>query len=203
MIEVIPFGEYLPDLPDLANPGATVAKNVIPHANSYLPLKALSTNSDALTAFCRGAYAATDKALVVYNFAGDATKLYSLASQTHSDVSSTTYTTAAGENWSFVKWGEKIIATNFTDVPEITTLGAANFTNLGGSPPRARHVGIVRDFVVFGYLKESGTVYPNRVRWSGIGDETAWAVSATTQSDFQDIFSNANLGGGDIQSAIL
>jgi hypothetical protein len=26
---MIPFGEYLPDLPDLNNPGSTVAKNVV------------------------------------------------------------------------------------------------------------------------------------------------------------------------------
>jgi hypothetical protein len=26
----IPFGEWLPDLPDYQNPGVTVAKNVIP-----------------------------------------------------------------------------------------------------------------------------------------------------------------------------
>ena len=38
---IVPFGSWLPDLPDYANPGATVAKNVVPAVNNYGPLKAL------------------------------------------------------------------------------------------------------------------------------------------------------------------
>ena len=33
----LPFGEWLPDLPDHINPGATQARNVFPAVNSYRP----------------------------------------------------------------------------------------------------------------------------------------------------------------------
>ena len=46
----LPFGEWLPDLPDHVNPGATQAKNVFPAVNSYRPFKGISvTSSNALT----------------------------------------------------------------------------------------------------------------------------------------------------------
>ncbi len=35
--ETIPFGDWMPDLPDLYNPGATVARNVFPAERSYRP----------------------------------------------------------------------------------------------------------------------------------------------------------------------
>ena len=45
----------MPDQPDYHNGGATEAKNVIPFANSYLPLKAVSQITDAIDARARGA----------------------------------------------------------------------------------------------------------------------------------------------------
>ena len=38
----VPFGEWLPDLPDHINPGATEAKNVYPAVNSYRPWKSIT-----------------------------------------------------------------------------------------------------------------------------------------------------------------
>ena len=38
----VPFGEWLPDLPDHLNPGATQAKNVYPAVNSYRPFKSIT-----------------------------------------------------------------------------------------------------------------------------------------------------------------
>ncbi len=58
--------------------------------------------------------------------------------------------------------------------------------DLASDAPQARYVTVVRDFVVSGYINSS-TVYPNRVQWSALGDESSWANSATTQADFQDI----------------
>ena len=37
----VPFGEWLPDLPDHVNPGSTQAKNVYPAVNSYRPWRAI------------------------------------------------------------------------------------------------------------------------------------------------------------------
>ncbi len=76
---MIPFGEYLPDQADLDNPGVVTAKNVLPYARGFGPVPALSAYSSALTARGQGAFSCEDKAGTAYNFAGDATKLYSLA----------------------------------------------------------------------------------------------------------------------------
>ena len=35
-----------------------------------------------------------------------------------------------------------------------------------------------------GNNSESATLYPNRVRWSGINDETNWVTSKKLQSDW-------------------
>ena len=72
----VPFGEWLPDLPDHVNPGATEAKNVFPAVNSYRPFNNISvTSSNALDARCQGAKGFKSDSGVVSIFAGDATKL--------------------------------------------------------------------------------------------------------------------------------
>ena len=52
----VPFGEWLPDLPDHMNPGSTQAKNVYPAVNSYRPWKNITTaTANALDNRCQGA----------------------------------------------------------------------------------------------------------------------------------------------------
>jgi len=187
---MIPFGEYLPDQSDLDNPGVTRAENVLPFLNGYGPFKALSAYSDALTARCQGAISVEDKSGNVYNYAGDATKLYSLTDDTWGDVSkvATTYALDATEHWEFVKFKEKVIATGWdsahaaTGYPQFITLGGANFADLT-TAFQAKHVAVVRDFVVFGNYWDTSVDIPNGVIWSGINDETTYAASGTTLSD--------------------
>jgi hypothetical protein len=197
---VIQVAEWLPDQPAL-NGGDVMAKNVIPWKASYRSFpsfSALSTTS--LTARCQGAAFARDNAAVVYNYAGDATKLYRLNSLTYTDASRTVggaYATAIDDYWEFLQWGESVIATNYTDAPQVISLGATNFIALSGSPPKSRHIAAVRDFVVMGNI-DDGTRYPSRVRWSAINNSTDWTVSATTQSDYQDLVGD----GGWVQKII-
>lgn len=198
---MIPLGEYLPDLPDHDNPGATQVLNVLPAARSYLPWPAAVAFSNALTADCRGAITAKAKDGTVYSYAGDVAALYSMADAAWSNVSlgggADAYTLATEETWEFAKWGEQIIAVSGvntttavpgTNDPQVITMGGANFADLGGTPPQARHIGIARDFVVLGNTWDSGDgLVPNRVRWSGKGDATTWTVSAATQADKEDL----------------
>lgn len=197
---IVPFGPYTPDLPKLGNPGSTTAKNVIPSAAGYKPLNSLTTYSSALTAYCRGAFSAMDSIGNVSSYAGDATKLYRLVGTTQTDSSKVGgYTTASDSYWEFAKWGNTCIATNFDDPMQVITLGGTTFANLSAGAPRARHITITRDFVMVGNTFDSsdGSV-PNRVRWSGLNDSTDWTVSATTQSDYQDLQGN----GGWVQSIV-
>lgn len=185
---MIPFAQYLPDLKDLNNPGTTAVKNVIPDVDSYREFPALSTFSNALDAYCRGAIAVKDKDANVVNYAGDAGKLYALADDTFSDVSlGGGYSTASGESWEFLKWGEKVLATNYTDNPQTIAIKGANFANLT-TAVKFRHFAAVREFVVAAATND-GTdgELPSRVRWSALNDETDWTVSPSTQADFTDL----------------
>lgn len=190
---IIPFDPWLPDAADLGNPGAISVVNALPGLTSYKPIGQLVSVTNALDARPRGAIEALDASKNVYQYAGDAAKLYSLTSTTWSDVSKGGgYSTGTDEIWEFVRWKEKVLATNFTDDPQQITFGDANFADLT-TDLKFRHIAVVKDFVVAGntFDSTSGTVR-DRVRWSAFNDETDWTVSSTTLSDSRDL----KAGGG-------
>lgn len=205
---MIPFGEWLPDLPDHNNPGSTVATNVLPALRSYRPWPGNSVFSDALTARCRGAFFAKSADGVIHIYAGDAAVLYELTDGSFGNVSqgggADAYLLADDETWEFTKFKEKVIAVSGvnadtaipgTNDPQIITMGGPNFADLGGTPPQARHVATVRDFIVMGNTWDgSDGLVANRIRWSGKGNEATWAVDPATQADFED-----SLNGGWVQ----
>ena len=195
---MIPFAEWLPDLPDLENPGATEALNVLPGSRSYIPLLGISPITDAMNAFMRGGIAVRDKDDVVFNYAGNETKLYTISASAHTDATNVgaPYALSDQENWEFHKWGEKVIAVAIDENPQIISLGGTKFADLAGSPPKARHIAVINNFVVLANLIEGGVAKPQKVRWSAIDDETDWTASATTQSDSQELLSDSESGGG-------
>lgn len=184
---MIELGDFRPDLPDFGHPGATVALNVVPAANSYRPLASLSVYSGALDGRCQGAFATRDSGGNVHNFAGDGGKLYALSGQSWTDVSRSVggpYSTPTDGLWTFGQFGNLVIAMNGVDAPQKWQLGSStSFQALGGNPPIARCIAVVRDFLVMGRV--SGLA--NRVQWSAIDDGENWATSATTQADGQDL----------------
>jgi hypothetical protein len=197
---IIPFGEYAPDNPALGNMGATVAKNVTPQVVGYGKLNSLTAYSSALTSYCRGAFTAVDSDGSIRSFAGDETKLYRLIGSTFTDSSKVGgYTNATDSYWEFAQFGNNIVASNFDSAPQTMELTGTTFSDLSGTPPMFRHVGVVRDFMVVGNTFDAvdGNV-PYRIRWPGIGTITSWTVSSTTQADYQDLQGN----GGWVQSVV-
>lgn len=188
---IIRFKDWTPDASDLGSPGVETAKNVLPSADGYHPMPSLSVITGATTARPRGSIEAFDKDDTSYQYVGDTTKLYELNENnlTWTDVTNTggAYATGSTEVWKFVRWENKVLATNFSDNPQQITMGGANFSDLT-SAFRARNITVVGDFVVASntYDSTDGNV-PNRVRWSAIGDETDYTVSASTLSDYNDL----------------
>jgi hypothetical protein len=187
---ILNYEEWTPDSPDFNAPGIISIKNLIPHPYGYRSFPSGVVSSNALTARFQGGISVKDTAGNSFSYAGDATKLYSLPSTTTwTDVSRLAggaYTIAPDQQWEFAKWGNTVIATNINDVMQVITLGGANFAALAGTPPQARHIAIVRDFVVAGNTNDAvNGVAPNAVRWSAINNSTSWAASASTQSDSQ------------------
>lgn len=183
------FGELLADVPAFNNPGLVNAKNVIPYGNSYESFPAQVVYSNALTARCQGAISVKDNTGVTANFAGDATKLYKSTAGSFADVSVVGgYSVDPEDNWHFTRYGSRVIATNIADYPQTFTLNSsAAFSNLT-TLVKARYCATIRNFLFLAntYDATDGTV-PHRVRWSALDDPTSFSVSATTQSDYQDL----------------
>ena len=194
---IIPFGEWTPDLDSVTAKGLTVAKNCVPSPDGYEQLRALESVTGALTGACLGAAWFADSAGTTRVFAGDATKLYQLSSTTWTDESKVGGYTAA-TNWEFAQFGDRVIAVDYGqavqyfDMPTTSTV----FADLPGSPPQARHIGVVGDFVVLGDLYD-GANKPNWIAWSGFNASNLWTPSLATQSDEQELFS-----GGAVQKVV-
>jgi hypothetical protein len=193
------FEEWLPDQPSLNNNGMTLAKNTLPGIRGYRQFPSVAPITDAINARARGAIATKDKAGAVSGYVGNATKLYSVGSTTHTDVTNTGAPYALGTNsgWSFARWGEQVLAVAIEEAPQEITLGGANFADLAGSPPKARYIAVIGDFAVLANIND-GTARPETVRWSAINDITDWTHSSVTQSDEQELRSNEKNGGGHI-----
>ena len=184
------FGEWMPDQPSIT--GALVdAKNVVSQAMGYGPLPTAATfsqqASEDLTTLVAGKTPANDTKL----FAAGTTKIFSVSGVgALTDVSKTGgYTpNAYGDRFRFTQFGNAIIGTNFSDPMQVFTLGTSTaFADLAASAPICRYITVVRDFVVTAFTNESSVLYPSRVRWSGINDETEWDADQVTQADYQDI----------------
>ena len=189
--EAIAFGEWMPDLPDLANPGATAANGVIPKQRSYGPLPGLSAQTDALDGRALGALAGTDPAGNVTIYAGDRSKLYALVAGAFADASKGGgYDTAVDGVWDFTQFGATVVAANYDDPVQSVAIGGTAFADLITSTrkPAARTVGIVRDHLVLGNTNDvTDGAITNRVWWSAINDPTDFDPDEATLCDFQDI----------------
>tara|TARA_R100000951_G_scaffold53649_1_gene45197 strand:+ start:2521 stop:3987 length:1467 start_codon:yes stop_codon:yes gene_type:complete len=181
----VPFGEWLPDLPDHVNPGSTQAKNVYPAVNSYRPWRAIvNASGNGLDARCQGAGAFKSDSGVVSIFAGDATKLYKLTSNSFVDESGgTTFSFSADAYWDFIKFGEVVIAFNGDDATQAWTLDSStDFADLTGSPPIFRHAAVINNFVVTGNQPDA----QNKVAWASVNSATAW-TAGVNQSDTETL----------------
>jgi len=190
------FGEWLPDQPGVA--GALLdAKNVIPQQVGYGPLPSPSEWSNAASETLNSVAAASAPDEAVTVFAGGDTKLFKLGTNLNlTDISkSGGYTTPSDQKWRFTQFGNRVIAANGGARLQGYLMGSSTvFADLGAAAPKSRYVTTVRDFVVAGF-NNGATIYPNRVEWCALGDETDWTPAATTQSDYQDIPDGGHVKG--------
>ena len=184
------FGEWMPDQPSIS--GALVdAKNVVSQALGYGPFPTAATFSAAASENLTTLVAGKTPTNATKLFAAGSTKIFDVSGVgALTNVSKTGgYTpNASGDRFRFTQFGNAIIGTNNSDPIQVYTLGTSTaFADLSASAPKCKFLTVVRDFVVTALTTESSTVYPARVRWSGINDETTWGSSQVTQADFQDI----------------
>lgn len=185
---MIPFSEYRPDISDYNENYTDRILNVLPRGDGVGPMQDFSAYSSALSGTCRGFFKAikTDGSVAI--FAATSTKLYQLnnTNQTWSDVSkgAGSYSAVSStDQWQFAQYINYVIAVQANAPPQYFDLTSSTaFADLAGSPPQARYIAIVGNFVVLCGLLNN----PYRVQWSGLGDPTNW-TNSTNSSNFQDL----------------
>lgn len=185
---------WMPDYPPYYMPegGLVVCENLWPLEEIYFPALSAakySAGSVSGTPLAGVEYFANDGNY--YSFVGTTTKLYRLeTNQTFTDVTRAAggnYTTASDRRWYFDIYGEQVVATNYTDVPQIlSSMTGANFAAIGGSPPRAKYCLQFYGHLILAYLND-GTVYPKKIIWSALDNPASWTASLTTGADSQNI----------------
>jgi hypothetical protein len=184
---MINFSPWKPDNAAFGTAASVDVLNVVPSATGFRPFPSFFNVTGTITARAQGAYTSRGLQGTIYNFAGDATKLYkqSVDGLTWADVSRTVggaYACAADKWWDFATFGDYVLATDGNDVPQYYQMDiSTNFALLAGSPPTANFVGVIRDFAV---LARRNTAF-NVLTWSAINNVADWVASSTTLADSQ------------------
>lgn len=162
------------------------ASGVLPAPYGYTFWPMGVQQSAAMEAKSVGAFTVrkTDGGLAVYS--GTISKLFRYTSTTvWTDVSRLAggaYNVASDHTWSFAQFGNLLFATNVNDVLQYIDVDAgSNFAAVSGSPPQARIVRAVGDFLMLGGLSSN----PTRVMWCGRNNTSFW-TAGTQDCDFQD-----------------
>lgn len=187
----IPFLEWLPDQAEFGG-GLSYVNNAIPKALGYSSFPGTTLVSTALDNRCQGVYSVKDDSGNVYSFAGDSGKLYKLVgavTPTYTDYSKAGgYSTGADEQIEFVKYGNRVISTNWNNNPQSLLLNLKQFSDLT-TAFKCRHLAVVRDYVFAGNTKDTTDgVKENRVRWCATDDPTDWTYNeSVTGAGYQDL----------------
>jgi len=201
---MIDLGAWMPDQPEVANGALLVARNTIPNERGYDSLPSLlSAGAGSLNSACRGAFTGRARNGTNFTVAGSKDRLYLATTGSLANVSNgggSPYTISATDNWwSFVLYGNRIVAFDYVDAPESFVVGvSAQFGALSADAPRAKHVAVVKDFVVAGNLIGRGVnaatigTAEDAVQWSALDDPTSWPQVGTSaakgvQSDWQPL----------------
>lgn len=192
----MPFGPWNPDSASINTKHVLEAVNVLPGTSGFLPSPGLAAASaNALNSDCFGACTVISSTGIVSSFAGTATKLYKLGvGASWADVSRLAggpYAVGAGEKWKFELFGDLLVASNIDTFPQkFNLLTSTNFEALGGTPPKARYIAVVRDFIFLGCLLG----FETKLQWSGINNSEHW-TPGTQSSDDQTFPSGSTIRG--------
>jgi hypothetical protein len=198
--DVLPWGEWRPDVSAYKGSHSPTITNVVPRGDGYGPWKSYAALSDALAAACRGFFTAYDDDGTVAIFAGTAAaELYKMSNTDYSweTVSAATYTALSStDQWQYTQFGTRVIAVQGNDNPQSYVMGSStDFADLGGTPPNAKYVTTVGEFVVLSGL----TSDPFTIQWSSRSDPTEWTIG-TNEGDsqtFQDGGLVRGIAGGE------
>ncbi len=191
------LGEWTPDQAPFESPGLEDMENMYPVARGYKPIpKLVEISSNALAGVAKGYYASHAADGSVATFAADSNYLYRYSLVTFTDVSRLSLNYSMQDDdlfWEFTQYGDRVLATTIENTVQYYDIDlSTHFADLAGSPPRAKHIAVVRDFVVLGNTVNS----PSEVQWSGDNNSEQWedGIELSGSQTLQD--------GGVIQGVI-
>lgn len=184
------YTDFAPDQPAHLNGGMVVCDGVVPIANGYAPLPQFSPSANGtLTDPAIGAVAyrvGSD----VYVFAATATNIYRYGITGYTTVQSG-LVGSQSIGMRFTAYNMLMLATNGADpIKKFDPGSPSSFTNLGGTPPTARFIGVVGGFVVIGYAAGDSL----RLAWSDNGIPTTWAPG-TGEAGFYQMPTGGDITG--------
>jgi hypothetical protein len=208
------FGEYMPDRAHTTGPGLRWINNLVPNADGYDTIPGPeNTPHDAAVAKVRGAFTGRSQSGADFIVYGTAVALYHAAGTDFTDRTraSGAYTLTDVNRWEFTQYGDYIVATNETDLPQLYEIGGvpSDFADANADASKAVVVATIGEFVVLGNIAGQGsnaTAIGNAaagVHWCAIGDPTDWPIvgsgdAVSKQSDFQILEGP----GGDITNIV-
>jgi hypothetical protein len=189
----IALGEWLPDQPSVVE-SLKVANNVVPLSVGYSGFPSLENYSNNASETLLRTFAAKFGSTTQL-FAASATKLYKFNPATLNLDNFSKTGGYGATDWSFVQFGNTILASDNASRLQYYTLGSAatSFDDASATAPVAKYITIVRDFVVCANL--DGGTNSNKVQWSDINDFTDWTSGGASQSDFQLLADGGNITG--------
>lgn len=191
----VPFGEWLPDQPELNNPGAIEALNVMPVEGSYTPFPQLVYNPASLTSFTDpviGALRILDENDVVQRYTATTVGIYVDLGAGNAAVGGP-YNVDAKFGWQIFRVNDQVVFIHPDEqLFRYPVGGGGPLVIIGGNPPKAECGAQVGDFLMVGNLHDDPDdahgSFPERVRWSGLNNiDLPWISDPITQADFQDM----------------
>lgn len=190
------IGEFLPAFPKQNNPGCVVANNCIPAESGYAPLYGPVLSATTVTRSGGGTQSTFLGPVrgAALAFRSDGSPVIVGGSQDNLFVrvgSAATETAAAssvvsGEFWDFAQFNDFVFATSIANNPQyLTDIDSdTSWSDLTGSPPKARYCERFADFLMLGYIDG----FPNRIQWSGFNNPGgSWTADRLTQAGYADL----------------
>jgi hypothetical protein len=193
MSTTILYKEWLPDLPELNNPGLIEATNVLPSNDGYRPFLPLDGTGGTAPAAVQGAFVANGATKgssrqflattsLYYRAGGTTAGQYSTMGSLIPDDAASQF--AQFENIVFAAGGNSHRLAQIT-MGAVTSGGGAGFVAITAAP-YADVVGVVGQFVVVGSLYDDaapitvGAIKSNYLQWSSIGAPTDWPAPGSS-----------------------
>jgi hypothetical protein len=174
---------YLPD--QLPRNVLVEAKNVLPAADGYRPVKSLAAISEALPAAFKGGGAFVSTSGDVFLLAGTANGLERYAAGSWTSLLAAL---SISDRWRFAQFGDYVVCVNGVDTKQVD-LAAGTASDLAAAP-YGNGVAVVGDFVVITQADGNKLL----VKWSAFNDHTAW-TPAVDQSGFQPMLTGGEVMG--------